>query len=180
MKITNENNNTENIINIVQANSISSVRKIKSTDAGKNKMREKDHEIRSKTRKPFPIGIAFFVIIFTVFLMMCVSNYVALNENTREVSELKAELEVLKAEEKKLNAELDKKYDMVEIERYATEQLGMVNSSDVDKMYIEVSDDEKIEVYEVEEDGTIDAIATALFALAGNLADSWNTLMGIE
>ena len=178
----NENKNMENSINIVNSESASLENVAGKADArrSKQRIRERSHEFRSQNKKPFPFLLAFLVVVFTVLLMMCVSNYVALNEYTKEVSELKKDLEDLKAEEKKLSAELDKKYDLVEIDRYAKEKLGMVNLSDVDKKYIEVGDDEKIEVYEVEEDGTMGAITTALFALADSLIESWNNLISNE
>ncbi len=144
------------------------------------KVKVKTHTVKSKSKKPFPVGLVIILVILTVLLMMCVSNYVTLNEYTREVSDLRQELDTLKSEEKKLNSELDRKYDLVEIEKYAKDELGLMGSEDVDKKYIDVKDDEKIEVYEVEEDGTMNAVTDALFALADNLLKSWNNLLGNE
>ena len=136
------------------------------------------HTLRSRRKRSVPIGIVLTLIVITLMLMMLVSNYVALNEYTREVAALNSSLETLKSEEKKLNSDIDNSTDVLGIEKYASESLGMVGSADVEKRYVEVSEGEKIEVYEVEDDGTMGAITSALFALTDNLIESWNILMG--
>ena len=136
------------------------------------------HTLRSRKKGNVPIGVVLAVIFITLILMMLVSNYVALNEYTKEVAALNSTLESLKSEEKKLNSDIDRSTDVLGIEKYASEKLGMVGSGDVEKKYVGASEDEKIEVYEVEEDGTMGAITSALFALTNNLIDSWNILMG--
>jgi len=184
MKKVNENNNQDKKINIVNTNAVAPKAEkgniIQRVNGKRTDRSGEVHEIDSNNKKRFPFGFAVLMLMFVVVLMMWVSNYVELNECTREISEIKEEINDLKAEEKELNAELDKKYDLVEIERYAKDQLGMVDSSEVEKKYIEVTDDEKIEVYEVEENGTIGEITNALFALANNLIESWNNLIGNE
>ena len=138
----------------------------------------KTHTLRSRRRAGVPIGIVLAVIAITLMLMMLVSNYVALNEYTKEVAALNSSLETLKSEEKKLTAEMENTTDVIGIGKYASEELGMVGAADVEKRYVEVNEGEKIEVYEVEDDGTMGAITSALFALTDNLIDSWNILMG--
>lgn len=181
MKQNGERENTEKRINISKASEANKPAKTAKAHAERKKTKVKTLTVKSGSKKPFPFGLVFILLIFTVLLMMCVSNYVTLNEYTRDVSELRAELDELKTEEKKLNAELERKYDLVELDKYAKEELGLVGAGDVvNKKYIEVGDDEKIEVYETEEEGTVGAITNALFALADNLLKSWNNLLGNE
>lgn len=174
---TNGGSQTENRISITRTDRVSpaKTKKVKST-----KTKVKTHTVKSKNRKPFPIGLVIILLVLTALLLMCVSNYMTLNEYTRDVAELRSELDSLKAQEKKLNSELERKYDLVGLEKHAKDDLGLVGSSDVDKKYIQIDDDEKIEVYEVEEDGNMSAITNALFALADNLLKSWNNLLGSE
>ena len=136
--------------------------------------------LKSKKKTGFPIGAVLAIAVITVLLMMLVSDYVAINEYTREVSTLNSNLETLKREEKKLSAEYENKNDIIAIEKYAAGNLGMVQSGDVQKRYVEIGQDESVDVYEVEEDGTMSAITSALFALTDNLIESWNTLIGNE
>ncbi len=171
-------NSMENTINISGAELEAGI----GANKGKKHFKKQPniHSVNGKGKKTFPFVTLCYAVIFTLLLMMLVSNYVALNEYTKDISDLEAKVDALEDREKELAGELDKKYDLVEIEKQAKEEYGMVDSSEVEKKYIEVGDDEKIEVYEVEEDGTVGTITNALFALADNLRDSWNTLMGNE
>lgn len=180
IKISNSENGTRYRSLTVAPASAGSDGKRSRRKKSKSKNVYRSRTLRSKKRSGFPIGIVLAIALVTVLLMMLVSDYVAVNEYTREVSKLNDTLDQLKKDEKKLSADYENKNDVIYMERYAAGQLGMVQSSDVEKRYIEIGQDENIEVYEVEDDGTMSEITSALFALTGNLVDSWNTLIGNE
>ena len=148
--------------------------------AVRNKTIFRTHTINTGKKTAFPIGIVFGVIIITLLFMTLVSNYVAINEYTKEVAELSDSLEDLKNEEKRLNNDLSSKINKISAKDDAYNERGLVGASEIEKKYVQISEDEKIEVYEVEEDGTLGAITSAMFALFGNLVDNWNTLVGNE
>ena len=143
-----------------------------------NKAPKKRREgtVRSKKRKMFPIGTVLMLAITTLLLMMMVSNYVVINEYSHEVAELRTELKQLDKEQEKLSSELDQKNDYMTMEKYASSVLGMESEDGADKVYIEVDEDDSIEVFEVEEDGTKGVIATIMSALSQNFIEAWNTL----
>ncbi|MBQ8382090.1 MAG: hypothetical protein IJX47_02670 [Clostridia bacterium] len=132
--------------------------------------------VRSKKRKLFPIGTVLMLAVTTLLLMMMVSNYVVINEYTHEVSELRSDLQTLNKEKDKLSSELEQKNDYMTMERYASSVLGMESDETAEKVYIEVDEDDSIEVFEVEEDGTKGVIATVMSALSQNFIEAWNTL----
>ena len=148
----------------------------KNGSARKAPKKRREGTVRSKKRKFFPIGTVLMLAVTTLLLMMMVSNYVVINEYTHEVSELRSDLQTLNKEKDKLSSELDQKNDYMTMEKYASSVLGMESDETAEKVYIEVDEDDSIEVFEVEEDGTKGVIATVMSALSQNFIEAWNTL----
>ena len=142
--------------------------------------RRKESTVDSKKKPLFPVGIALLVVFTTLLIMMSISNTVMVNECTQEVGELQAMVAELKQEREKLSNELDKKNDYMTMEKYASSVLGMESSESAEQVYIEVGEDDSIEVFAVEEDGTRGVIATVMSTLAQNFIDAWNTLIDSE
>ncbi len=138
--------------------------------------KRREGTVLSKKKKVFPIGTVLMLAVTTLLLMMMVSNYVVINEYTHEVSGLRSELQTLNKEKDKLSSELEQKNDYMTMEKYASSVLGMESEENADKVYIEVDEDDSIEVFEVEEDGTKGVIATVMSALTQNFIEAWNTL----
>ncbi len=91
----------------------------------------------SDTRKTaFPFSIVFLSLICTVLFMYMIFNYVQINEYTSSVSDLKNDIATLSVEKDDLTAKLDKKNDLVYIEKIAREELGMVKIDEITKKYI--------------------------------------------
>lgn len=175
---TQQKNNDCQVEQLVSAEIVakSSTVRTKAAPARKRTRRSSEGTVRSKKRVAFPIGTIFMLLVTTLLLMMMVSNYVVINEYTHEASALRAELNELSVEKDKLSVELDQKNDYMTMQQYASEHLGMIGEEDVDKAYIEVDENDSIEVYEVEEDGTKGVIATVMSALSENFIKAWNTL----
>lgn len=142
--------------------------------------RRKESTVDSKKKVLFPIGTILVLAVTTLLLMMAVSNYMLVNEYTQELGELQVRLDEIEQEKEKLSNELDKKNDYMTMEKYASSVLGMESSESADQVYIEVGEDDSIEVFAVEEDGTRGVIATVMSALAQNFIDAWNTLIDGE
>lgn len=142
--------------------------------------RRKESTVDSKKKVLFPLGTILMIGIAALLLMMTVSNYVLINEYTQEVGGLRADLQEIEREKDKLSNALDQKNDYMTMEKYASSVLGMESSESADHVYIEVGEDDSIEVFEVEEDGTRGVIATVMSALTQNFIEAWNTLIDSE
>ena len=136
--------------------------------------------VESKKKVLFPLGTVLMLTVTTMLLLMMVSNYVLINEYTQEVGALRSDLQEITQEKDKLSNELDKKNDYMTMEKYASSVLGMESSESGEQVYIEVGEDDSIEVFEVEEDGTRGVIATVMSALSQNFIEAWNTLTDSE
>lgn len=132
--------------------------------------------VRSRKKVLFPLGTVLMLAITTLLLMMMVSNYVVINEYTQEVGALRSDLQELQKEKEKLSSELEQKNDYMTMDKYASSVLGMEKDESANKVYIEVDEDDSIEVFEVDEDGTRGVIATVMSALSQNFVEAWNTL----
>jgi hypothetical protein len=136
--------------------------------------RRTEGTVASGKKTGFPASTIICTILMTVLLMMTVNNFVQLNENQHEVAELRAELRDLKEEKDSLDSKLEQKNNYVTMEKYASSVLGMESDENADEIYIEVDQDETVNVYEVESDGTKGIIATVMSVLAENLLDALN------
>lgn len=130
--------------------------------------------VRSKKKTGFPLSTVICMLMMTVLLMMTVSNFVVLNEYQHEVAELRTELQELGNEKDSLESKLEQKNNYITMEKYASSVLGMESDENANEIYIEVDQDETVNVYEVESDGTKGTIATVMSALAQNFLEALN------
>lgn len=177
-----EKNNDRQVEQLVSAEIVakSSASRKRVAPARKKTRKSGSGVVKVKRKVAFPIGTILILLVTTLLLMMMVSNYVVINEYTHEASALRSELNELSVEKDKLSVELEQKNDYMTMQQYASEQLGMIGEEDVDKIYIEVDENDSIEVYEVEEDGTKGVITTVMSALSQNFIKAWNTLTAGE
>lgn len=124
----------------------------------------------------FPMSRIVLVGLLVVLLMFVVIDYVKIFENNQMIGELKSQLDSYSEEEKKLTSELAEQYDVVDIGEYAGKELGMVSGENQKKVYVDVSDDDTIEGYEVPTED-YGAIATIMNAL-GESARAWIEMFG--
>ncbi len=94
------------------------------------------------------------IAVFTVSLGLIVSGSVMLGSASGSVGRLKSEVAVLEARHSELQSQLDRKYNIDEIEKEAT-SLGMVKSQTVVNEYISTDREEQIKVYEDGEDENV-------------------------
>ncbi|MBQ3184148.1 MAG: hypothetical protein IJB57_10860, partial [Clostridia bacterium] len=98
---------------------------------------------------------------------------VQINEYTIEVALLRGELTDLAGEKKELALALEEKNDMLKIEQYATENLGMVKSDQLTKKHITLDQEDKVEVVETEPSQDVTVVSSVMSAIGENFRGLW-------
>lgn len=129
--------------------------------------------VKAKSKSPFPISAVVMVTICTLLLMFLVFSYVQINEYTIEVASLRGELSDLAGEKKELTLALEEKNDMLEIEQYALENLGMVKADQLTKKHISLDQEDKIEVVETEPSEDMTVVSGVMSAIGENFKGLW-------
>lgn len=129
--------------------------------------------VKAKTAKPFPISAVVMLTICTLLLMFMVLSYVQINEYTIEVASLRGELSDLAGQKKDLNLSVEQKNDMMEIEKYAKENLGMVKADQLTKKHISLDQQDKVEVIEPEPTEDMTVVAGVMSAIGENFKGLW-------
>ncbi len=129
--------------------------------------------VKAATKRPFPVGAVVMVTICTLLLMFTVMSYVQINEYTIEVALLRGELTDLAGEKKELALALEEKNDMLTIEQYATENLGMVKSDQLTKKHITLDQQDKVEVVETEPSKDVTVVSSVMSAIGENFQGLW-------
>lgn len=104
------------------------------------------HTIRSEKRIPMPLGILFTSFACTVMFMYIIFNMVQISEQNREINVMKAELSLLTEKKKDRERDLEMKNDLRYIEQYAVDELGMVKSDQLARQYVNIENEDKIEI----------------------------------
>ncbi len=134
---------------------------------------DKVKTVKAKSRKPFPVSAVVMVTICTLLLMFLVVSYVQINEYTIEVASLRGKLTEMGTQEKELNLKLSEKNDLIAVENYATEELGMVKGDQLTKKYISLNREDKIEVVENQPSQDATVVAGVMSAIADNFTGLW-------
>lgn len=87
-------------------------------------------------KKSFPLIAFSAVIIIAVALFLVVSSSVKLMEADSEIAELKSQISKMEDTEALLNSRLEEKNNLSEIERIASEDLGMIRSEYVSVRFV--------------------------------------------
>lgn len=87
-------------------------------------------------KKSFPLIAFSAVIIMAVALFLVVSSSVKLMEADSEIAELKSQISKMEDTEALLNSRLEEKNNLSEIERIASEDLGMIRSEYVSVRFV--------------------------------------------
>ena len=102
--------------------------------------------IRKKEKTPFPIAVLFTSVIITVLFLFMMMNYAEIDKYNSEIARLDAKVTRLKNEEHNLSVRLDKKDNLVDIEEYATKNLGMVKSETLPRRPVNLQPIDKGEI----------------------------------
>ena len=134
--------------------------------------------VKAGKRKPFPVGAVVIVTICTLLLMFTVMSYVQINEYTIEVALLRGELTDLAGEKKELALAVEEKNDMLKIEQYAIENLGMVKADQLTKKHISLDQEDKVEVVETEPSRDATVVCGVMSAIGENFRGLWEYIGG--
>lgn len=151
-----------------------------STVFSEKKNRFTTDNILEKKKKNMPlktIAVLAFVFILSVFV---VNEYVLINEYSSNIAEMKNTMTELSNERDYYISQIEKKNNMIDIENYASDKLGMMSGGEVEKEYIIVEGEDSIEVYEPARDAKDSIASIVMSALGENLIQAWNTLTGAE
>ena len=134
--------------------------------------------VKAKTKRPFPVAAVVMVTICTLLLMFTVMSYVQINEYTIQVALLRGELTELEGEKKELTLALEEKNDMLALQEYATENLGMVKSDQLTKKHITLDQEDKVEVVETEPTQDATVVSGVMSAIGENFRGLWEYIGG--
>lgn len=111
--------------------------------------------IRKKEKTPFPTAIVFTAMMITVLVLYTMINHAEISSVEKQISNMRSEITALQKEEAKLRNQLNMRYEKADIDRIAIEELEMVPSSELDREYVDLTNDDKTEIvyYEDEENG---------------------------
>lgn len=122
----------------------------KALENKRRKLRERANApivVKKKVKSsPFPISFIFYTFVITITLMYVIYNYSVINDISYEMTTLESKISQQLVEKEALSVALDKKNDLSYIEQVATNQLGMVKSTDIVKRYVSISSDDKVVV----------------------------------
>jgi hypothetical protein len=120
-----------------------------------------------KTRIPRGIISAFAAVALSLLMIVCSS--VMVSRASGDVSKLEKEIERLEAVRDDLAADLEVKNDMLEIKRIAVEEYGMISGDYANSKYVDVTEEEKIEI--VDTNGNGDNLLLRLLKAIGLVED---------
>lgn len=120
------------------------LKKLKAQPAGGP---EEITEVRAESRRMTPM-FAVFVVVGMLMIMSIVVSFSESYQTTTDIAMLENTLANLKDTATDLELRLEEKNDIRDIERIATEELGMVNEDAVQRKYLSLSDGERIDLIE--------------------------------
>ena len=123
---------------------------VKKTAVRKNSAEEESpaytyQTVNAKKRTPFPFSAVLTTFFCTLLFMFMIFNYVQINEYDQSIKEIRSDMEVLSGKQKDLRLALDKRNDITVILKQA-EDLGMVRTDGVKKVYLDGTGEDMIEI----------------------------------
>ncbi len=141
------------------------------------------HTVKQKEKTPFPVMTVVFCVICTALFMSMVVYLVQINEYSKDVAQLRSQVETLGKEKNELQMQVNEKDNSEILRNYInehSEEMGMVDGSMLNPpVAITPGKDDAVNDYEAEErDENI--VVVVLNALADNLLNAWNIFSGNE
>ena len=130
---------------------------------------EKEVQCEAAEARKMPAGVLGAMLAVTLSCMMIVGSSVMVSLSIREASILQGELDALDKQYTTLSTELSLKNDMLEIERIAVEEYGMVRSDFVSTQVLDTESENSVEVYETK--GEFGKGLSSLLSAIGILTD---------
>ncbi len=135
-----------------------------------NGVRAETKDTQRKTLSPL---FVVFLGVITVMIMFLVTQISDVYKISNEIAQLENKLSTMQTEADELELKLDEKNDIREIERIATDELGMAKEDTMQRRYITISDGERIEVIDngEENDNTGGVILSSIASAIQKLFD---------
>lgn len=135
-----------------------------------------DGEVKVQGRN-FPVGYLAMLATVTMMIMGILVSISQIYQTTGTIADLEDELVTLQAEVDELELAIEEKNDIRVIEQIATDQLGMVKEDSVQRKYLSLSDGERIDLVEEDEE-TVEqgTLGTMLSSLAEAFAGFFESL----
>ncbi len=121
--------------------------------------------IKKEDKAPFPWSVVVVAVIMTALFLFMMMNYAEVDKYRSEINELDSKITTMKNTQANLQVELSNKYNRAEIEAYAREELGMVESEKLTNVhYITTEQEDKTEMhtYDEGEEGGFGFLLTGL------------------
>ncbi len=109
---------------------------------------ERTDEVVEGKRSRLPAGVISTFLVITLSLLMIVCSSVMVSRASREVSSMEDEIDSLSYQIRDLEGKLEVKNDMLDIQRIAVEEYGMISGDYASSRYIDLKEDEKLEIQE--------------------------------
>ncbi|MCQ2426403.1 MAG: hypothetical protein MJ070_09690 [Lachnospiraceae bacterium] len=133
--------------------------------------------VNAKKKSPFPLSAVLTTFFCTLLFMFMIFNYVQINEYSQSIKDIQSDMETLNGKQKDLRLELNKRNDVTEILKQA-EELGMVRTEGVKKIYLDGTGEDMIEITDkgagTEEAGFFSDIMSALAQNFRDIAEYLN------
>ena len=132
-------------------------------------VRKQSEEVLEGEKTRLPKKVLPTLACVTLSLMLIVCSTVMVSRAQSDVSRLEYEIEQLEYEKNDLEGKLNMKNDMIHIKDVAVNQYGMISGDYAASRYVDVTEDEKIEIYEEAEKS--ESLLTRLLKAIGLLED---------
>lgn len=133
--------------------------------------------VNAKKKSPFPFSAVLTTFFCTLLFMFMIFNYVQINEYSQSIKEIQSDMETLNGKQKDLKLALDRRNDVTEVLKQA-EELGMVRTEGIKKVYLDGTDEDMIEITDkgagTEETGFFSDIMSALAQNFRDIAEYLN------
>lgn len=147
-----------------------------------DKLRKKSivaiHTIVVEKKYSFPLSIVLIALCFTVLIMAIVTTSVQISEITTENSALERKYNSMVSEENELRLLLETRDDLRVVEDMAKEDLGMVKKDQVERYYLTVHKEDKIELVEKVEESDI-SFFDGIMSFGGSLVERIRGFFGM-
>ena len=121
--------------------------------------------VKKEDKAPFPWSIVFVAVLLTAMFLFMMMNYAEVDKYRSEITELNNKLASMEKNQDDLEVTLGNKYDLAEIEKYATDELGMTKNIPESNIHIittEQADKTEMHSYDDGEEGGFGFLLTGL------------------
>lgn len=113
---------------------------------------EEETQVQQVRKKAIPPLLLAYLIVATILFLSFIFSITEVYKASSQLAQLQNQLEQLEATEQDMELQLEEKNDIREIEAIATGRLGMTKEDSLQRRFVSLSDGERIELAEAEEE----------------------------